>query len=207
VSTPVETIATNSVGAWGDPHFNITMADGTHVQFDAQGQAGNTYNVFSGDGLTFDASYTPYQGSDSVNVMGVVRMETSDNQYSVYYDMNGNLQIDGPNGVIPNPAAGHSISFQDSGTGDTITVTANSDGSVTITNNYKLGEPAQVTLTAEEGGITVDPTGSWGNTGGIIGYVMQNESAPTDDWIAQNCDVTATAAVVSPFASAAAGGN
>lgn len=161
----------NSVGVWGDPHYNVVSADGSNIKFDHKGTAGETYNVFSGDNLQVDGLYGPY--STGYCVITEARVKAGNDV--VNFTAGGAAEINGETIKKGNYtlADGSKVVYD----GTKISITA-SDGSGTVDisgSDY----------------LTIDPSGQFSNLGGIMGTaIAENRTLSEDE--ANSFDVSGT---------------
>ncbi len=149
-------------GAWGDPHYHLTGEDGTEIKFDHKGKNDHTYNIFEGDGIQVGGKYVEAPDPKNPQVIGVANVSLGED--NLKFDKDGNASINGKKlekGTTRTLGDGSKVEFDDNGQ---ITITT-PDGN------------SKIQLRAEDNGITVDPSGTFTNAGGIIGTAVSENRA------------------------------
>lgn len=149
-------------GAWGDPHYHITGANGKDIKFDHKGIAGRTYEVFSGDNLYIDGLYAPHGNAPCV--ISETTITAGSDQAT--FDKNGNASINGEE------IQDGSYTLED---GTEITVEGNK---MTIVPSDGTG---MVEIYANASEMTVDPSGQFKGLGGILGTAIAESRTLTEE--------------------------
>ncbi len=156
-STPTTDIDKSSRGEWGDPHYHLIGANGKEINFDHKGIDNHTYNIFEGDNLKIDGKYVKADDPENPQVVGIANVNIGED--NLRFDKKGNASLNGETlekGSTKTLADGTKIEFDKDG--QIIITTADCD--------------SQVHMRAEENGITIDPSGTFTNAGGIIGTAI-----------------------------------
>ena len=163
---PVEQteIIDESVGVWGDPHFDAVGADGkTKIRFDQKGKVGDTYNVFKGDGYEVDARYDNWNGGYAI--MGEAKIKAGADTIGIAKD--GTITVN--NKVIK----------------DGKTVKLNDGTKLVVTGKNAVIESrdgdSKINITNGGGYLNVDPTGKFSGLGGILGTAMAENKNLTEE--------------------------
>lgn len=159
-------IVEDSVGVWGDPHFDAIGADGkTAVKFDQKGIVGDTYNVFQGDGYEVDARYDTHKSGYAI--MGEAHIKAGADSIAVTKD--GKTTINGK--VIKD---GSTVKLNDG-------TKVNVNGANT-TIESRDGDGGKIAITNTDGKyLNIDPSGKMSGLGGILGTAMANNKALTEE--------------------------
>ncbi len=156
-------ISAEGRGVWGDPHYEVTGANGEPIKFDHHGIAGHEYHVFSGDNISITGLYAP--SGDQPCVISETTLRAGDD--TIQYDKEGNLKINGQEAKDGeyDLADGTKIIKE----GKVMTVVP-ADGT------------GKVDIHAEGDSMMVDPSGQFKNLDGILGTaIAENRPLPEDE--------------------------
>jgi len=163
---PQTEIATANKGVWGDPHFETKGLDGKEIKFDHKGTAGNTYNIFQGDGYEVDALYKNHTDPNAPRVMDKAKIVAGKDV--IEHNSSGQTLINGEE-----LKDGSSQTLKD---GTKITA---SGANMILESKDKDG--AKINVTSQDGYINIDPEGKFGNLGGILGTAMKQNKGLTEE--------------------------
>ncbi len=167
------TIPDDSKGAWGDPHYHLKGEDGNDIKFDHKGKDNHTYNVFKGDNFQVDGKYVPYaKDPDNPQVIGKARVTAGEDV--ITFDKKGVASLN------DKTLKAGEYDLKDG------THVKYRDKQIILNSPEK---DSNIKLKAESSGITVDPSGKFTDTDGIIGKaVTENKKLTKEE--AENFDVT-----------------
>ena len=157
-------IIDDSIGVWGDPHFDAVGADGkTKIKFDQKGVVGDTYNVFQGDGYEVDARYDNWNGGYAI--MGEAKIKAGADTIGISKD--GTIKVN--NNVIK----------------DGKTIELNDGTKLIVTGKNALIESrdgdSKINITNGGGYLNIDPSGKFAGLGGILGTAMAGNKNLTEE--------------------------
>ena len=190
-TTPIPTVAPDpnattdisdlggSNTASGDPHYDLTGADGNAIHFTNKGVTGDTYNIFNGNDITINGLYKEWTGHpENPQVIGKIGMNIGNDE--IMWDNSGKPTLNGTE--IPK---NKKITLVDG------TVIEYNGSKLTINSSQTNG---QVTITANADGVdgfAVNATGNFNNIGGIIGTAIKYSAPLSDDYIQKYFDLSA----------------
>ena len=159
-----EEIIDESVGVWGDPHFDAVGVDGkTKIKFDQKGKVGDTYNVFQGDGYEIDARYDNWNGGYAI--MGEAKIKAGADTIGIAKD--GKITVNGKQ-----IKDGKTVKLND---GTKLIVTGKNAVIESRDGNSKIN------ITNGGGYLNIDPTGKFSGLGGILGTAMAGNKNLTEE--------------------------
>lgn len=152
----------DKANVWGDPHYHLVGKDGKDIKFDHCGEAGKTYNVFSGDNLQIDGLYAPYGDKPCVIDTATVRAGSD----VLTFNKSGEAALNGQKLEQKSGVLRDGTKYELNG--KTLTVTPN-DGT------------GKVNIVAQDTEMTVDPDGKFANLGGIVGTAISENRALSEE--------------------------
>ena len=159
-------IEVKNQGVWGDPHFETKGKDGKAIKFDHKGTAGNTYNVFQGDGYEVDALYKDSGNPNLPRVMDKARIVAGKDV--IVHNSQGQTFVNGKE-----IKDGATVKLND---GTKVTA----QGANMILDS-KDKDGAKINITSQDGYINIDPEGKFGNLGGILGTAINKNKGLTEE--------------------------
>jgi hypothetical protein len=166
-------INSRGLGIWGDPHFQfVNNKTGKMVDFTHKGKAGESYNLFKGDGLQVNGTYEKW-GRGNATVVKLAEIKAGKD--TITFDENGKVGI---NGVPAKPDAKGTVTLQD---GTKLTIDKDKKTVIIQSKENDAKIKLEVKNSTNGNYINIDPDGKFSDLGGILGTAIKEGRALSEE--------------------------